>query len=196
MMEGKNHKTMYYCEKCHLITEKEICDCCANKDLREVADDDYCFLCEFEEAIGKMFSEILKNEGIYSVMEPIGSGVRSNFGLSLGRYAIYVPYRFYFQAEELLEYFQDDVSFSENLKKDILENVEKWTFETKTTEKKIRKKYKLDKETDVMNFVKEIVERAESIEAVGLMSYGENGLIVKSGEVKIWFSSQTYKISI
>lgn len=187
---------MYYCDKCHLVSETESCDCCSNTKLRDVREDDCCFLIECEEVFGKMFGEILQNEAIDCVMEPVGNGVRSNFGLSLGKYKIFVPNRFYLRAQELLEYFRDHASSNDRLKNDLLDNIQKWSFEKRSTEKKIRKKYKIDKELDVMDFVKNVVENACLIEDVGLMSYGEHGLLVKCDGVTLWFSSESYKISI
>ena len=187
---------MYYCEKCHLLSETEFCGYCSNTKLRDVRADDYCFLIECEDVFGKMFEEVLQNEGIPCAMEPVGNGVRSHLGLSLGRYKIFVPYHFHSRAQELLELFRDHAPSIDHLKQNLLNNIEKWTFEKKSTEKKIRKKCKLDKESDVMNFVKEIVEHAQSIEDVGLMSYGEHGLCVKSESITLWFSAESYQISI
>ncbi|MBQ9805655.1 MAG: hypothetical protein IJW49_04010 [Clostridia bacterium] len=187
---------MYYCEKCHLLSETDACDYCFDEKLREVKDGDYCFLIECEEVFGKMFEEMLQKQGIACAMEPVGNGVRSQLGLSLGNYKIFVPYQFYSQACDMLEFFQDNSSSTDHLKEILLDNVDKWTFETRSVEKKIRKKYKLGKEADVMEYVKGIVEHAISIEDVGLMYYGEHGLLVKSEDAKLWFSSESYKISI
>ncbi len=187
---------MFYCEKCRMVFETDFCEFCSETQLREVGDDDFCFLIECEELFGKMLEEALQNEGIKCAMRPVGNGVRSNFGLSLGKYQVFVPYQFYTQACDMLEFFRDDSSSTDTLKQILLDHIEKWSFEKKSAEKKIRKKFKLEKDVDVMETVKELVEQAESVEDMGLMSYGEHGLLVKCDDFKLWFSSESYKISL
>lgn len=187
---------MFYCEKCRMVSEIDFCACCSETQLREVRDDDFCFLIECEEVFGKMLEEALQNEGIQCAMRPVGNGVRSNFGLSLGKYQMFVPYPFYSKACDMLEFFREDSSSTDSLKQILLDHIEKWSFETRSVEKKIRKKCKLEKDADVMATVKELVEQAQSVEDMGLMSYGEHGLLVKCDAFKLWFSSESYKISL
>lgn len=187
---------MYYCEKCHSLSEIENCFYCSNTKLRSVRADDFCFLIECEELFGKMLEESLQTQGIRCASVPVGNGVRSQLGLSLGGYKMYVPYQSYPKACDMLALFSNEGASMDRLKETILQNMDKWTFENRSTEKKIRKKYKLGKEDDVMKFVKEKVEHAQSIEDVGLMSYGEHGLLVKSENVTLWFSDESYKIGI
>ncbi|MBE6639323.1 MAG: hypothetical protein E7616_07745 [Ruminococcaceae bacterium] len=187
---------MYYCDKCSVLSEGTHCLVCGAHNLRTVKEDDFCFVTEAEEFFSKMFIESLKNEGIDCVSTPVGNGVRSALGLSLGGYRIYVPYRNYDAASEMLAFFANEESFENTLKEDILNNIDKWHFESGSTEKKIRKKYDLGKEVNVIAFIKERVQQAQSIEDVGLMSDGEHGLRVKSGNVTVWFSGESFKISI
>ena len=86
-----------------------------------------------------MFMESLKNEGVDCVLSPVGNGVRSALGLSLGGYRIYVPYRHYDTVREMLAFFESEDSCEDTLKEDILRSVDKWHFESNSTEKKIRK---------------------------------------------------------
>ena len=78
----------------------------------------------------------------------------------------------------------------------ILNNVHKWNIENAKIEKKMRKKFKLKQNDNLLNFIKEKVEQAESATDVGMMVDGEHGLLVKSGKNVIWFSSETFKINI
>ena len=188
---------MYYCEKCSLLCGEDVCSVCGAKGLRVVKEEDFCFLTEVEEVFGKMFMESLKNEGIACVASPFGSGVRSVLGLSLGGYRIFVPYRHYDAASEMLAYFTEyDDPVADTLKEDILNGFDRWHFESGSTEKKIRKKYAVGKEEDVMAFIRSSVEQADDIEDMGLMSDGEHGIRVKSGNVTLWFSESSLKISI
>ncbi len=187
---------MYYCDKCSLLSDGTQCLVCGAHNLRTVKEEDFCFVTEAEEFFAKMFMESLKNEGVDCVSAPVGNGVRSALGLSLGGYRMYVPYRHYDVACEMLAFFESEDSFEDTLKEDILSSIDKWHFESGSTEKKIRKKYNLGKEVDVIAFIKEKVQQAQSIEDVGLMSDGEHGLRVKSGNVTLWFSGESFKISI
>lgn len=187
---------MYYCEKCRSLSGEEICPNCSVKDFREAREDDFCLLVECEEIFGKMLETSLQNEEIPFAVEPFGNGVRSQLGLSLGGHRIYVLYPFYQKACDMLEFFANQDDPTDGLKERILNHMDKWTFESKSTEKKIRKKHKLGKDVDVMRYVKECVEQAQSIEDVGLMSYGEHGLLVKNRDVTLWFSGESYTISI
>ena len=188
---------MYYCEKCSLLCEDAACLSCGKKDLRVVKEDDFCFLTDAEEVFGKMFMDSLKNEGIDCVASPFGSGVRSVLGLSLGGYRIYVPYRHYDAASEMLAYFtENDDPVADTLKEEILNGFDRWHFESGSTEKKIRKKYGIGKEENVMVFIRKAVEQSEDVEDMGLMSDGEHGIRVKSGNVTLWFSESSFQISI
>jgi hypothetical protein len=188
---------MYYCEKCSLICEEDVCSFCGAKGLRSVKEEDFCFLTQAKEYFGKMFMESLKNEGIKCVASPFGSGVRSVLGLSLGGYRIYVPYRHYDEALEMLAYFtENDDPVADTLKEDILNGFDRWYFESGSTEKKIRKRYGVGNEENVMAFIRNAVEQADDIEDMGLMSDGEHGIRVKSGNITLWFSQSSLKISI
>ncbi|MBR2449108.1 MAG: hypothetical protein IKB30_03195 [Clostridia bacterium] len=186
---------MFYCEKCHSLSQNQECGCCGFNQLREVKDDDFCYLTTTNEDFGKMFVEYLSNEGINCVSVPYGDGVRSQMALSLGKYKLYVPYKFYNNACEILEFFNENYS-TNKVKEKILENQHKWNIENPKIEKKMRKKFKLNQDDNLLNFVKEKVEQADSVTDVGLMVDGEHGLLVKSGKIVIWFSSETFKINI
>ena len=186
---------MFYCEKCHTLSHTQDCSCCGFNQLREVKDDDFCYLTTLSEDFGKMFIEYLSNEGINCASVPYGDGVRSQFALSLGQYKLYVPYKFYNNACEILEFFNENYS-TNKVKEKILSNKHKWYFESDKIEKKMRKKFKLKQDDNLLEFIKEKVEQAESVSDVGMMVDGEHGLLVKSGKISLWFSAETFKINI
>ena len=82
------------------------------------------------------------------------------------------------------------------VKEKILNNEHKWNIENVKVENKMRKKFKLNQDDNLLDFIKGKVEQAESITDVGMMVSGEHGLLVKSGEIVIWFSSETFTINI
>lgn len=186
---------MYFCEKCQQVFEKNRCTNCGKDGLREVRDSDFCYLTTVEESFGKSLIECLKNEEIECAVIPVGNGVRSKFALSLGNYQIYVPYNRFDDAIKIMEFFTENTS-TEKLKQKILSNKDKWHFESKRAEKKIRKKLKIDSEIDILDYLEEKVEQAQTINDVGIMSDAEHGLVVKSGGIILWFSSETFTINI
>ena len=186
---------MYYCDKCHYLSNENECHICGFKELREVKNDDFCFLITVEETLGRSIIECLKNEDIDCAVVPVGDGVRSQFALTLGNYQLYVPYIRFDEAVKIVEFFTENYSL-DKLRETILKNRDKWHFENEKTEKRIRKKLKLSNEIDLMEYIKEKVEQAQTINDAGLMTNNEHGLVVKSGNVVLWFSSISFKINI
>ncbi len=186
---------MFYCEKCHLLSDDGVCGECGKKGLGVVKDEDFCFLTQCNDFFGEMFIDALKEKGINCVALPYGDGVRTQLGLSLGEYRIFVPYKYLDESKELLEFYSEEPT-TDDYRKMILENIDKWNFESRSMEKKIRKKLKVEEDEDIIELVKEKVELAESIDDMGLMNYEEHGLRVKGEGYTLWFSAESYKISI
>ena len=186
---------MNYCEKCNCISENSKCDNCGFHNLREVKDDDFCFLATVEESFGKQIIELCANEGINCVAVPVGNGVRSQFALTLGNYQLYVPYGRLGDAKDIIGFFTEDCS-TDKLKEKILQNIDKWHFESEKAQRKIRKKLKVNSEIDLLAHIKELVEKAHTINDVGLLIDNEHGLVVKSEKSVLWFSSCTFRIDV
>ena len=186
---------MYYCEKCHSVYDENSCLSCGIEQLRKVRDDDFCFLTTVSENFGKMIIECFKNEGINYAIIPVGDGVRSKFALTLGNYQIYVQYNKFNKAKDIFEFLTENNS-TEKLKEKILVNVDKWHFETEGAKKRVRKKLKLTEDADLIERIKEKVEQAQSLEDVGLMVDNEHGILVKTDDVILWFSSISFKINL
>ena len=186
---------MFYCEKCHLFSHDTTCKNCGIINLREVKEDDFCYLTTVDEFFGKMVIDTMKNNDIQCLFIPVGDGVRSQFALSLGNYQLYVMYKNYQDAVEIIDFYTAN-NPTIKLKEEILQNEDKWHFESFKVEKKIRKKLKFTQETDIMQCVKDIVENAVSIRDMGVMSDNEHGLRVTSENVVLWFSAKSFKINI
>ncbi len=186
---------MNYCYKCHTLCKGNVCHRCGNEKLRQPTEEDFCYLVTVNDTFGKMLMQSLKNEGIECAYIPVGDGVRSHMALTLGCYEIYVQYNRYSDAVEIYDFYMENYS-PDKLKEKILKNVNKWHFENEKAERKIRKKLKLKKEDDILAFIKEKVENAESVSDQGLMVNNEHGLMVKSSKLYIWFTAETFQIDV
>ena len=188
---------MYYCEECKELNEQMECESCGKRALRYVTHNDFCLLVTCEQTLGDMICFSLEENKIESAKIPFGDGARTALGLGLGNYAIYVPYKHYEQAREIAEYYTADPTIQ--IKKELLDNLDKWHVSSERAEKKIRKKLKLSDEQDLFDYVKGEVEVSQSISDEGLISTCTEGghyiLVRVSNRIKIiWFNSKTFEI--
>ena len=140
---------MFYCEKCYRLSDDEKCANCGFTPLREVNNDDFCYLITAEEWFGKSLVELLKNEGIECAVIPVGDGVRSKIALTLGSYQLFVPYLQFDEAREILDNCIGENS-TDKLRQKLLSNTDKWHFKNSKIERKIRKKLNLSEEVDLI----------------------------------------------
>ena len=185
----------YYCENCKRLCafEKE---CLCGKKLRVPTSQDYCFLLEADELRSKMLQDCFINNGIDCILEPSGDGYRSALGLSLGNYIIYVLYSQYEQAENIVEFFNQDPT--NDLSDDLIKHKELW-YVNKRMQKRLCKKLKLKAPEDIFDKVLDIVENFDSISDDGLISScikGGHYISVNTDEFRFWFNSATYEIFI
>lgn len=189
---------MKFCDKCNSLSNLEYCTVCGNKKIREVHYDDFCFLTECEQMHGEMLKDALQEEGINCALMPWGNGVRTQLGLRLDRYKVYVPYQYYESSVELLNSISNSPT-TEELKEQILDNIDKWHIVSPRTIKKIRKKLNISEDADIFECIKEGVKKSQCIEDKGILfSFppSEHGLAVKIDNVTLWFSSESYEICI
>ena len=189
---------MKYCEICNLLSDSESCPVCGNEKLREVAPDDFCFLTECWQASGDALRDALQNKGVECALLPWGNGARSAFGLRLEKYRVYVPYKDYEIAAELFDLISGGTASNE-LRKELLQNVDKWHVVGDATLKKIRKKLKISENADVFEGIKEFVIKAESIEDRGMILCGTRqvrGVTAEKGKIVLWFSFEDFEIFI
>ncbi len=185
---------MNYCEKCYNLCEDSICEFCGNKKLRPVGADDYCFLVETEQTNGEMLCDIFEQEGIKHTVIPTGNGVRSNFGLNLENYEIYVQYKSLDLAKEIVNSFAEQaVSVYKN---ELLDNFEKWFIAKPKYEEKWKKKLGL-KDINITDFCKSCVEDSDQIVDGGMVLSGTVGghyYTVYSPKAVILFNSASFEI--
>ena len=186
---------MFYCEKCCRLSDDTKCSNCGFSPLREVDSNDFCYLITAKEAFGKMLLEVFKNEGIECAFIPVGDGVRSKFALTLGNYQLFVPYSMLNKAREIIDSFSGDNS-TDILKEKILSNIDKWHFDSDKSERKIRKKLNIAEEVNLFDYINEMVQNAHEIKDAGMMLNREHGLVVKCDEAVLWFSAESFEITI
>ena len=95
-----------YCEKCQALTPENENGClrCGENARREPQMDDYCFLVEKEMMWGEMLADVLEqNEIPFEIKRALGAGLAVTLGPLSERYAFYVPYRCYEQAQQIVE---------------------------------------------------------------------------------------------
>ena len=94
---------MNYCERCHVAVENEQCPECGETPLRLVRGDDYCFLVEKEDMWARMLLEILEDNGVHPISHDATDVVWVMRGGEKSRQCIYVPFRHWQLAQELMQ---------------------------------------------------------------------------------------------
>ena len=184
---------MNYCENCNFVTEQTVCPVCSSKKLREVRDDDFCFLADSRTSPCETLIMIFDEAEIPYTAVPYGIG--SRFALpTMSKYRLYVPYRFLERAKGELNGIES--AETERLRKYLLENEQKFNIDPKKA-KKTAKKLKLATEQDFWQYCVNIVKSSEKIVDEGeitgcperghyIFCYFENAIIS--------FNSKTFEI--
>lgn len=95
-----------YCEKCHVVTEYEICPDCGNNRLREVRPDDECLLTIIDVMFGEMLADTLREHQIpFFRRSTLGAALATYIGSYFERQLFYVPYSHLNDASDLLNAF-------------------------------------------------------------------------------------------
>ncbi len=95
---------MYYCENCKLLSDSDICPFCESETLREVKDEDLCFLTEKGIVYSGVLRGALLRESIpYRAHSVISSCRTARPGPAVETYRFFVPYEFLSRAKEIEE---------------------------------------------------------------------------------------------
>lgn len=95
---------MYYCERCHLLNQHDVCFQCHRRKLRKVREDDYCFLEMIDALYANMLEEMLERYHIARILKPvIGAGITSSIGIRTEKYEVYVLYKDYQKASMIIQ---------------------------------------------------------------------------------------------
>ena len=93
---------MFYCPVCMQLREMERCPSCGRFPLYPPHPKDFCFLLEKEAMWAEMLREVLRDQGIPCVHQPVyGAGLIMNVGAAMERYRLFVPYEFLDEAQEM-----------------------------------------------------------------------------------------------
>ena len=184
----------YYCENCNALSERDDCQFCGRKKLRQPEKKDYCFLVEADFMFGAMFEGMLDDKSIPYVDCPVGNGVRSQFALKLDKLQIFVPYEFFIEAKELL--YEIFANMEESLRRDFLENIDR-LFVSPRNEKKIKKALGMVGHDSLVAYCLDQIMNADSMVNKGRISGCRKGgdyIVVYKGTELIMVNSATYEI--
>lgn len=93
-----------YCEDCKTLFEGSQCPNCVGKHIREVADNDDCFLVQKEMLWGEMLADLLRQHEIPFYYKPVlGAGITMSVGAYMDSYRFYVPYPKLGAAQEIVD---------------------------------------------------------------------------------------------
>lgn len=95
---------MYYCENCKLLFDSGKCDFCEKDDLRNVKDDDLCFLTEKGNVYSGILKDALKTENIPYETHCVKDGCKAAIpDPMVESVRFFVPYAFLNRAKEIEE---------------------------------------------------------------------------------------------
>ncbi len=185
---------MKYCELCRLIVDDTAyCPYCG-KTLREVKEDDYCFVTEIERSQREYFQMVV-GEHIPCAFLPSGNAVRTQFALPLENFKVYVPFSFYDEVSKRLNGVCE--AKKDELKESIVKNLDKLFIVNPKREKKIRKKLKISLDEDSIAAISARIKDSNKIVDGGMITSCRKGghyLFVYSGDRIITVNSATFEI--
>ena len=107
--------TTMYCLNCSVLVNSTKCPICGNRNIREPATNDYCFLVEKELIWAGVLEDILKQNDIpYVTRNVLGAGLTTRVGSAQERTRFYVPFIHYAAAHNLeQDYFSANMDIVE-----------------------------------------------------------------------------------
>lgn len=183
-----------YCENCHFAVADTRCPVCGSKRLRQINDDDYCFLTENSEACLGTLIDALEESGIKYTSVPYRSGLQSKLALPVSRYRLFVPFLSLESAQNIIRGREN--AQTEKLRNSLLENIDKFNISPRL-EKKINKKIKFDETDDIFSICEDIIRCADRIADGGTISNclkGGHYLFFYSDDTTLTVNSVTYEI--
>lgn len=185
---------MNFCETCRRVSEQASCENCGRRRLRQVREDDYCFFIEERASYCRALTDTLKQSSIPCVELPCGSGVESNYALPLANRQVFVPFGFLEAAKKVISDIQE--SETEALRADLLENAG-MLFLSQKLQRKLTKKLRLARDSDVSAYCVELIKTAHRITDKGLITsslVGGHYLFCFSEHATLSINSKTYEV--
>lgn len=170
---------MKYCENCSVVTGGVRCPQCGGKKLREVKDDDYCFLIELPALNGDMLADILRGNGIECVTMPSGSGLNTAMALPLENRKLFVCWKDWNAAAGLLR--EEVAEVTEQWRQFFEENIGRLYVSPKLA-KKIVRKAKLGRGGDALEFCRKIIAEAERMEGAEVIRFSREQCVFCYGK--------------
>lgn len=184
-----------YCDNCRIACKEKICPNCGKKKLRAVEDEDYCFVSEEYNSVAAYFDNLLKEQGVESVIMPWFSALDTHLAMRASRGRLFVRFKDLDTARQaVLDYYN---GITENLKKHLLDNFGKFNIDY-DVEKKARKKLKISDDVDIFDYCGDLIENAKSISDTGCLdgTGDEAGhvLLAQTAGENLYINSVTYNI--
>jgi hypothetical protein len=167
---------------------------CYAEDLRAVRPQDLCFFSEEGIMYAQMLEGYLAEQEIPCLLVPVSKAARAALGLSFSTYKIYLPYQHFEDARAVAAVLNPNPT--EELRKTLMGNRPAWHV-LKKEERRLRKKLKLDKASDLMAAIEAAVLEAVQIMDQGAIDscfLGGHFLRVDAGDRRFWFNSVTYEV--
>ncbi len=89
---------MFYCEKCNLKNEEEVCLRCGKNNLRQIKNEDFCYFITLNNFDTNYFELNLNEQNIPVAKLGIGYNYTTK---TSNNYRIFIPYKDLTKAEEL-----------------------------------------------------------------------------------------------
>lgn len=183
---------MNYCELCNLACESVSCPKCGKRKLREIKDDDYCFVREVAELEKVRLEAYLKENEISPVFIPYVEGAGSFYTFRPPVNKMYVPFQLLEKTRDIVRALEEETSAE--LKSQLIEKIPKLNIEAKYA-KKLAKKLKLPSDVDFLNYCREIILNAVKVtDRSGEMGFAERAIYVYANDVCLIVSTVNYEI--
>ena len=183
---------MNYCKSCNLACEDISCPRCGKRKLREIKDNDYCFVKEVFELEKMRLEAYLKENEIPLVFIPYVEGAGSFYTFRPPVHKMYVPFHLLKKTMDIMKALEEESNAA--LKAQMIEDAPKINIDVKYA-KKLAKKLKLPSDMDILNYCREIILNADRVaDRSGEMGFGEQAIYVYANNVCLIVSTFNYEI--
>lgn len=185
---------MNYCTDCRCVFEGGVCPGCGTANVREAADNDFCFLTEQDSIKSSICEGALNAEGIQCVALSDLSGIEMSFALPAFRRRLYVPFGQLAQAINVLK--ETERAETEKIKRRLMENSDKIAMNGRLL-KKIKIKSGMKNNDEVRFYCIKLISNAERIEEDGVITgcpYGGHYIFCYASGATVALNSQTFEI--
>lgn len=175
-----------------MACESASCPKCGKRKLREIKDNDYCFVKEVSELEKVRLEAYLKENEIPPVFIPFVEGLGSFYTFRPPVYKTYVPFHLLEKTKDIMKALEEESSAE--LKSQLIKIIPKINIEAKYA-KKLAKKLKLPPDVDFLNYCRETILNADRvIDGSGDLGPCEQAFYVYANDVRIVVAKLNYEI--